>query len=466
MFSSALKMSMCNGAGGDRKSLTLLYTALIRSKIDYGSFLYSTAAQTHLIKLDRVQYDAIRTIAGLLKCTSVDMLEAEANIVPLQYRREQLMLQYFTKILRIEDHPVTIAFNRLYPVHFFRHRPYALPVIGRAKILIRDAQLPIEKMEKITRTDLYMIGNADVRFNMRKYSKKQYTDDRIQQEFLILKNETYDDYVHCFTDGSRMSNKTSYAFIGPGITESNRLPSTCSVYTAEMYAIYRCIKYISNSHWRKAVIFSDSLSVLQSIQTFNVKSHYMTKLQELLAYCEKEIVLEWVPAHKGIEKNEAVDALAKEAINIETIRDVKLHYYDIKALIRIFTLQRWQSEWRLAKCWLQRLKPVILDWKSAYRESRREEIVLSRLRTGTPLFRFKHHFDANTPVDTCSVCKVRNSIYHLFLQCPQYTNYRTGIMDYLDSKNKSACVNNILDDEFPVELLFIFLKSINYYNKI
>ena len=104
--------------------------------------------------------------------------------------------------------------------------------------------------------------------------------------------------------------------------------------------LYTCIKYISNSSWRKAVIFSDSLSVLQAIQTFNVKSHYMVKLQELLAYCDKEIVLEWVPAHMGIEKNEVVDSVAKEAINIETLRDIKLHHYDIKTLIRIFTLQR------------------------------------------------------------------------------------------------------------------------------
>ena len=187
-----------------------------------------------------------------------------------------------------------------------------------------------------------------------------------------------------------------------------------------MYAIYRCIKYISNSSWRKAVIFSDSLSVLQAIQTFNVKSHYMVKLQELLAYCDKEIVLEWVPAHVGIEKKKAVDSVAKEAINIESLRDIKLHYYDIKTLIRIFTLQRWQLEWRLANCWLQRLKPLILDWKSAYRDSRREEIILSRLRTGTPLFRFKHHFDANSPVDTCSVCKVRNSIYINFTMSTVY----------------------------------------------
>ena len=53
--------------GSDRKSLQLLYTSLIRPKMDYGSFLFETAAKSNLIKLDRVQYEAIRIIAGLLK---------------------------------------------------------------------------------------------------------------------------------------------------------------------------------------------------------------------------------------------------------------------------------------------------------------------------------------------------------------------------------------------------------------
>ena len=105
--------------GSDRKFLTLLYTALIRSKIDYGSFLYSTAKKSHLERLDRVQYKAIRIIAGLLLCTSLDALEAEVNLLPLKFRRAQLMLQYFSRVLRVPDHPVTILYHEFYNFDFF-----------------------------------------------------------------------------------------------------------------------------------------------------------------------------------------------------------------------------------------------------------------------------------------------------------------------------------------------------------
>ena len=107
-----------------------------------------------------------------------------------------------------------------------------------------------------------------------------------------------------------MQDRTSYAFIVHDFVEANRIPSTCSVFTAELYAIYRAIKYISNSNWNNAVIFSDSLSALQAIQSFKLKSHYMMKLQILIANCDKNIVLEWVPAHVGIHGNTLVDARA------------------------------------------------------------------------------------------------------------------------------------------------------------
>ena len=129
-------------------------------------------------------------------------------------------------------------------------------------------------------------------------------------------------------------------------------------------------------------------------------------------------------------------------------------------------LQDWQREWRQTNCWLQRLKPKLGDWKSAYRDVRREEIILGRLRTGTSLFRIKHHIDANTPIESCLVCNVRMSIYHLLLQCPQYSNFRQEILSYLQSKGISVSVNSILNDDFPGNLLFKFLKNAHYYNKI
>ena len=89
--------------GADTISISRIYRSLILPKLDYGSFLYSTAAPTYLKMLDRIQYGAIRIILGALKRTRVDCLEAEANI-PLVYRRTQLLIRYIIRILSISLH--------------------------------------------------------------------------------------------------------------------------------------------------------------------------------------------------------------------------------------------------------------------------------------------------------------------------------------------------------------------------
>ena len=129
---SLMKLVARRQWGGDRKTLTLMYTSLVRSKIDYGSFLYATAKHTHLLKLDRVQYEAIRIIAGLLRATKVVQLEVEANIVPLEFRRDQLMMNYFINVIRIRNNPVTIDFFNFHDHLLYYFRPYSRPVIGRA----------------------------------------------------------------------------------------------------------------------------------------------------------------------------------------------------------------------------------------------------------------------------------------------------------------------------------------------
>ena len=113
--------------GGDRASLKMMYTALIRSRLDYASFLYSNAAQCHLIKLDRIQYQAIRIITGNCKFTKIENLEAEFDVLPLSYRRKMLALHYFGKTCRMPNHPVKLIYDEFYRYQYYDNRPHVLP---------------------------------------------------------------------------------------------------------------------------------------------------------------------------------------------------------------------------------------------------------------------------------------------------------------------------------------------------
>ena len=92
--------------GGDRASLRMVFIALVRSKMEYACMLFSNAAPTHLLKLDRVQYAGIRLLSGNYLSTVTDNLEAEAHLMPLAFRRELLALRYFGRVRRVPRHPV------------------------------------------------------------------------------------------------------------------------------------------------------------------------------------------------------------------------------------------------------------------------------------------------------------------------------------------------------------------------
>ena len=56
--------------GASYDTLRQAYTTLIRPKLDYGSFLFETAANSTLKELDRVQNAAIRIALGALAPTA------------------------------------------------------------------------------------------------------------------------------------------------------------------------------------------------------------------------------------------------------------------------------------------------------------------------------------------------------------------------------------------------------------
>ena len=83
-----------------------------------------------MLTLNRIQYAAARLILGALRCTLVDALEAEADLMPLSLRYNIQLAKYAARILSIPDHPLRSL------VHHYCHyqlndSPYPIPIVGR-----------------------------------------------------------------------------------------------------------------------------------------------------------------------------------------------------------------------------------------------------------------------------------------------------------------------------------------------
>ena len=80
--------------GAERETMLTIYRALIRSAIDYGSFVYGSAAKSTLDKIDVVQAKALRICCGAFRTTPFPALLVEMGEWPLRFRRKKLGLHY------------------------------------------------------------------------------------------------------------------------------------------------------------------------------------------------------------------------------------------------------------------------------------------------------------------------------------------------------------------------------------
>ncbi len=82
-------LKVLNGStwGSNRKCLLPLHICYIRSLMDYGSIIYSTASQSTHNQLNTIQNTAIRIATGALRTSPISSLHVEANILLLHHHR-------------------------------------------------------------------------------------------------------------------------------------------------------------------------------------------------------------------------------------------------------------------------------------------------------------------------------------------------------------------------------------------
>ena len=93
------------GADHDELTLMTVYRALIRSKIDYDSIVYDSAATQDLKALETTANEAMRIASGCLKSTPISSLRVVSEEPPLQMRRDQLSRKYYYKIRSSPNNP-------------------------------------------------------------------------------------------------------------------------------------------------------------------------------------------------------------------------------------------------------------------------------------------------------------------------------------------------------------------------
>ena len=234
------------------------------------------------------------------------------------------------------------------------------------------------------------------------------------QEF----NEIEDQYSCCipiYTDGSKDGDRVG--LIMNHLSIKQLLPSGASIFTAEVAAIDLALDTVAESDDDHFIIFSDSLSVLLSLHNGRMDGPMVLQLLQRLHHlsCAYETIhLCWIPGHIGVRGSEAADMAAKESLNQDIIAS-QVPYTDLESHINHFISSKWWERWSSCRDnKLFQVRPTLGEWPSGFRRSRKEEVVLSRLRVGHTCFSHSYIL-RQEDLPECTACQEIYSVGHVLI---------------------------------------------------
>ena len=427
--------------GADSTTLLHIYRTLVRSKLDYASFVYGSARKTYVKKLDPIHHGGVRLALGAFSTSPTVSLLAEADEPPLKWRRKKLALQYITKIKAVKDNPAhknIHKIDRITKLHFQTH-PKKIPPLGiRIAKDLEDMNINLEDIQPLTtpKTPPWVLLRPNINLELSKLEKSQTDPQTYIQTFHML-SDTFTDHTHIYTDGSKDDEAVGCAFYSTEGTESQRLNGNASIFTAEAAALKLAVAAAEESDGQKFLILSDSLSCLKALSNYYNTDPRITSIADgvdRVLKKGKEVTFLWIPSHIGIQGNERADQLAKEALRLDLPRRVQLPHVDLKPKIRSYVNSLWKDEWsQETDNKLKEVKPELHPRRRCC-NSRREDVKMTRLRIGHSALTHRHLL-AGEAAPRCSECNDVLTVRHVLIECPEMDRVRKTFYPYTNMKD-------------------------------
>lgn len=297
------------------------------------------------MKLDRIQFRAIRWALGCRLSTPTNILLAKAREPPLAIRAQYLGRAFLSKAFTVQGHPIIPLLEELRDLE---ESPTFVPV--RDTTPLSNCFTDVSHISHFLEEDpcpLNYTQSYDSFFYCPKVNTEKgqvlQSSPSPNREFQEMFARVMSDTVCLFMDGSRSVGETfsgfSIVIAGTQIYKQFRAWHSFSSFSLEAMAILEALQLCRKENFRKVSIFSDSLAVLKSLTSiFNPSkgSYLILLLKHILkelADTGFDIELFWIPGHNGIEGNERADLEAKTAARTGTntqlrvcVREIKNHW--------------------------------------------------------------------------------------------------------------------------------------------
>lgn len=438
-FLNIFKVLSGSGWGVHPKHLRKLYISIIRSRLDYASFLYDNCCKTNLYKLDKIQNQAMRTIGGFIKSTPIHVMESELSLCPLHLRRQYLAGKFWLKNKAIVDNCSiklitnlgNLCSNRywgnkkkplltLINENYSNLSVYSTSLLGMFSL---DQWVTSINISNSLRTEVEGITN----------SKRHYHAHTLKSRCITYLNENYRFSHMIFTDGSKDSHGIGAAFhcFDTNASLKFKIDVNISIMEAELVAIHEALSYIDSMKYNNSVILSDSKSSLQhlarctSIFRGLPVAYAIIKLLLKLQAESRIVYLQWIPSHIGLDGNEQADFLAKQAISEGINIKIIPSFQNYIPILKLDCYNLWKEYFdkrsREKGIWYRTIQPHPLNipWIDNIVLNRHELVIALRLRSGhTPCNKFSYLMRKSVTAN-CLTCNVIDDVYHILMECVQ-----------------------------------------------
>ena len=177
--------------------------------------MYGSARPSYIKRLDTVHNQGLRLCLGAFRTSPVQSLYVEANEPPLGMRRTRLSLQYCVKLMSNEVNPAYSAVFQSDIVATYEAKERAIKPLGlRIERHLDEVDFHTHVIAPYTvmKTPPWKLIVPTVCFDLCKYRKSE-TDPTLYRLHYSELLESFMDYTHIFTNGSKDGDKTAAAFI-------------------------------------------------------------------------------------------------------------------------------------------------------------------------------------------------------------------------------------------------------------
>ncbi|XP_072401635.1 uncharacterized protein [Diabrotica undecimpunctata] len=293
--------------GSDQNTILSVYKSLISSKLDYGCIAYCSARKYILKSLDTIHNNCLRIALRAFRSTPIESIYAELGDPSLYYRRMQLTSTHSSSVYCNPEKPIyrntfTDKYNELFNYDDKIRKPY----YERIRTYCKKLNFDFLDIFDPNITDPHIPWSINIRqchVYLSKYNKSKIRPSEIKTIFVSNILQTYENFSKIFTDASKSSNGVGAAFV---------------MNSTELYALYRAIKFIDDTNIVKAVILSDSLSSITSIQRVYPKHPIEKMIKSELHTCQEKgrtVDFIWITSHVGIPRNKETDLSSRSAVS-------------------------------------------------------------------------------------------------------------------------------------------------------